>query len=65
MCSGNLTSQSIQFAYSRMIPELYFLYAKYFPGEWNNATQSSKFSEKDNEFEYIFVIICKYIYEPC
>jgi hypothetical protein len=48
-----------------LIPELYFLYAKYFPGEWNNATQSSKFSEKDNEFEYIFVIICKYIYEPC
>ena len=46
-----------------LIPELYFLYAKYCPGECNNATQSSNFSEKD--FEYIVVIICKYIYEPC
>ena len=41
------------------------IYAEYFLAEWKNATQSSKFSEKDNEFEYIFVIICKYIYEPC
>jgi len=46
-----------------LIIELYVaipFYTSYFPSDGINGTRSSKGNGKDNEFEYDFLVICRY-----
>ena len=38
-----------------------FLYRSYFPFDRQNGTQFSKSNRKGKEFEYNFLIICRYL----
>ena len=46
---------------SKIIHFLYFFCTSYFHTPGKNGTWSSKRNEKDSEFEYNFLIICRYL----